>query len=50
VYDFSVFLESDWVNGLIVRQDCQATWNPMQTFLSGHGAELTGTSPPHGVP
>lgn len=38
------------VNGLIVRQNCQAAKNPMETFLSGRAAELTGTSPPHRVP
>ena len=38
------------VNGLIVRQNCQATKNPMETFLSGRAAELTGTSPRIGFP
>jgi len=45
VYDSSVLLESN-LNGLIVRQNCQATENPMQKFLSGRGAEFTRTSPP----
>ena len=49
VYDALSFLESDLVNGLIVRENCQASESRFQRF-SRRGGELTGTAPPHGVP